>query len=190
MRDQNPREDTAEKWTDKGWHEQRHGTGGKQEKKKNKVKKKNSPTSRTKWDHNTSEPFLLREQCVYLEANQITSAEWAAAISQSQPPSLTSVAQLDPNREFEQPRKKKKKTRPKPFLLEIKTLSNQTLTSVFQFRLRYRLLLVGELKCSRYNLASSREHKSTAGNLRRSRNSRCPYQEACSIWLMSELQRA
>lgn len=101
--------------------------------------KKYSPTSRTKWDHNTSEPFLLREQCVYLEANKITSAEWAA-VSQSQPLSLTSVAQLDPNREFDQPRNTLP-PRQKPFLLEIKTLSNQTLKSVFQFRLWYRLLL-------------------------------------------------
>lgn len=79
--------------------------------------------------HYTLQPFLHREQCMSLKANQITSAEWAAAVSQSRPLLVTSASQLDSNREFDQLRKKGKEREKKnqmPFLLEIKTLLSNT----------------------------------------------------------------
>lgn len=65
-------------------------------------------------------------------------------------------------------------------------------TLVLQFHQQYHFLESGRdyFSCPRYNLAPSTETKYSAGNLRRSANSRCsPYQEAHGIWLVSERQK-
>lgn len=87
----------------------------------------------------------------------------------------------------------------KKYCKKVVPLGNQTLielnrkvsTPVLWFHQKYHFLQSGKdyFLCLRYNLALNTETEHSAGNLRCA-NSRCSsYQEANSIWLVSELQR-
>ncbi len=156
-------------------------------------RRKYSHMSQSKWGHYTHEPFRHREQCMSLNANQITSAKWAAAVSQSQSLLVTSDVQFKPRNMIYWGKKKKTLKRWFPLgnqnLIE---LDPKVSTLVLHFHQQYHFPESGRdyFSCPRYNLALSTETKYSAGNLRRSANSRCsPYQEAHSIWLVSEHQR-
>lgn len=149
--------------------------------------------SLSEWGHCAREPFLHREQCMSLEANRITSAKWAAAVSQLQALLVTSDVQLDSKHGIWSSKEVKKYSK-KVVPLGIQTfveLDPKVSTPVLCFHQKYQLLQSGKdyFSCLGYNLALNTKTIHIAGNLRCANNRCSPCQEANSIWLVSEIRR-